>query len=198
MFTGIIQSRSRVLDVATIDESLKLTIRRPESFEIQEGSSLAINGVCLTVTDLTSESLMLTVMPETYRKTTLKFLRVNDVVNIEPALTLREPLDGHFVLGHVDQTVKLVKKTQDGNSVKLTFELPDSLATFVAYKGSVALDGTSLTVTQVTDKTFTVNLIPYTADNTGLLNVHQDDQYNLEVDVLARYIQRAQVEADVW
>ncbi|GAY72298.1 riboflavin synthase [Lentilactobacillus kosonis] len=197
MFTGIIQARSRVLQVVNINESLTLTIAKPKKIVCQVGSSLAINGVCLTVTNLSELGLQVTVMPETYRKTTLKYIKVNDVVNIEPALTLKEPIDGHFVLGHVDQTIPLLEKIADGNSIKLIFELPAPLASFIAYKGSVAIDGTSLTITEVHKKAFTVNLIPYTAANTGLLVAHKAHQYNLEVDVLARYLLQSQLEASV-
>ena len=197
MFTGIIKTRSCVVQIdSQPDNSLTVVCELPANVALQLGTSLAINGVCLTVTQIETATFAVDIMPETYRRTSLKHLRVGDEVNLEPALTLRDPLDGHLVLGHVDHAVKLFQSQSDGNSVRLTFELPAGLAAFVALKGSVAIDGTSLTVTAVTVNTFTVNLIPYTAQMTGLLSPHWESQYNLEVDVLARYLQRAKEVAE--
>ena len=154
------------------------------------GDSVACAGVCLTATKVLDGSFSCYVSPETYRLTNLSVLKVGDKINLEPSLKVGDRLDGHFVQGHVDCTACILDVTQDADSWVFRFELPTSVSRYVAGKGSICLDGVSLTVNGVDDKSFWVNIIPYTFKNTTFCQKKPGDYVNLEVDMMARYIDR--------
>lgn len=156
----------------------------------REGDSIATNGVCLTVTSLTSHSFLADAMPETMRRTTLGALHPGDRVNLERALCLNSRLGGHLVAGHVDGTGRITDVRRDDIAVWLTVAADRSLLRYVVEKGSVALDGVSLTVATVDDGTFAVSVIPHTQQATTLTAKRVGDTVNIENDMIAKYVER--------
>ncbi|MFC6253707.1 riboflavin synthase [Secundilactobacillus hailunensis] len=190
MFTGIIKGTGRVVALKRSADTAKLTISAPVLTELRPhtGDSYAINGICLTVTKAVAGQITVEVMPETSRLTNLKQLKTNDRVNLEPALGVTERLDGHFVLGHVDTTAKLVQREQDQNAIILSFEIASQYEDYIVKKGSIAIDGVSLTVTQTHARRFSVSLIPYTQEQTTLGDRQIGDLVNIETDILGKYV----------
>lgn len=193
MFTGIIEEIGEIVAIAEASggES-RIRIRGPlVTGDAEIGDSIAVNGVCLTVTDLQAdESFVIDAVPETLRRSALGQLTVGSQVNLERAMVVGARLDGHIVQGHVDGIGHLATRTSGGRWEELTFTHDASLAPFIAEKGSIAVNGTSLTVTTVTDSSFGVALIPLTLDRTVLGALTVGDAVNLEIDVIARYVAR--------
>lgn len=158
--------------------------------DVHLGDSISINGVCLTVTQFTSSSFAADVMPETFHSTTLRTLKNGDPVNLERAMAAGGRFGGHFVSGHVDGVGTIVSKRREQNAIYVHIEIPEELLTTVIYKGSIAIDGTSLTVFGVEGKTVTVSLIPHTSDQTILAKKSVGESVNIETDLLAKYVQR--------
>ncbi len=192
MFTGIVQDVGRVLQIAPRDGDLRLIIgvERLSLAGAHSGDSICVSGVCLTAVDLTRDSFAADVSRETLAVTTLGALVEGSRVNLEPALRAGDPLGGHLVSGHVDGIAEVVSVTDDARSVRIAFRCPPSLARYVARKGSVAIDGVSLTVNDVDGEQFGVNLIPHTQAVTTLGELAVGDRANLEVDQVARYVER--------
>ncbi|MCI1986989.1 MAG: riboflavin synthase [Lactobacillus sp.] len=190
MFTGIIQGIGRIAALKRRGETAQLTITTPltGSQHSQLGDSVAIDGICLTITALTPEGFTTTVMPETIRRTNLAERTVGDRVDLELALAATGRLDGHFVLGHVDTTGELVSRVNDQNAVVLRFAFPKTQRPYIVEKGSIAINGVSLTVTTVTAMTFGVSLIPHTVQETVLGDLQLGQRVNLETDILGKYI----------
>jgi riboflavin synthase len=190
MFTGIIRGIGQIAAITRTDETASLSITTPLTRQInsQIGDSIAIDGICLTITMLHEDGFSVEVMPETFRRTNLATLNQGDQVNLEPALQANGRMDGHFVLGHVDTTAKLIRRRPDQNAVTLSFSYPRNYRRYIVEKGSVAINGVSLTVTAVTDTEFSVSLIPYTQKETilGSLKIHS--LVNIETDILGKYI----------
>lgn len=192
MFTGII-SGSGTLTEQRGSRVVIETPHKPES--VEEGASFACDGCCLTVVEIGKGKgggsvLEFDLSNETLDLTTLGSWRVGQKINLERALALGEELGGHIVTGHVDGRAKIVSRTPDGDSVRFELEAPSELACFIAVKGSIALDGVSLTVNEVDASRFGVNIIPYTLCHTTLGDRQPGDLVNLEVDLLARYVAR--------
>lgn len=192
MFTGLIQAIGCVSEVTETDARKRFTIEAPFAGELQVGESVAVAGTCLTVTEATKGAFMADVMPETLANTTLGVLESGASVNLERALLASDRLGGHFVQGHVDGvgTVLGITKDKKGWRVEITPPLP--LLKYIAHKGSITIDGVSLTVSGLKDDAFEVSLIPHTLENTTLADLSEDDKVNLEVDVLARYLEQLQ------
>ena len=190
MFTGIIKGTGHVVALERLADTAKLTIASPLLAKLtpHAGDSYAINGICLTVTAAVADQITVEVMPETSRLTNLKQLKRHDRVNLEPALGASERLDGHFVLGHVDTTAKLVQREADQNAVILTFRIAPEYGDYIVKKGSIAIDGVSLTVTQTDAQRFSVSLIPYTQNQTTLGDWQVGELVNIETDVLGKYV----------
>lgn len=189
MFTGLVQSLGTVLAVEPYaDGGARLSIK---AFPMAVGESLAINGVCLTVQACEGETLQFEMVAETLKRTNLGTLKSGDKVNLERPLTATSPLGGHFVQGHVDTTAELVALTPEGNGRVLQFRLSDpAFMRYIVPKGSIAVDGISLTVVEVGDDWFTVWIIPHTWDATNLHTRQVGDLVNIETDILARYVER--------
>jgi riboflavin synthase len=185
MFTGIIQEIGIIKEISF---NRMTVIACKVLNNMQLGESIAVNGACLTVTDFTENSFTVDVMPETLKRTTLKQLRKNDEVNLERALTLDGLLGGHLVQGHVDATGIIVSIKDDGGASILRIQATKELMTFVVEKGSITVDGISLTVIGRTDTTFDVSIVAFTMENTVMCNRKVGDAVNLEADVLAKYI----------
>jgi riboflavin synthase len=190
MFTGIITDLGEVREIRRQGD-MRLTIGTsyPVS-EIALGASIAHNGVCLTVIDTGPDHYAIQASDETLSKTTLGSWQIGRRINLERALRMGDELGGHLVSGHVDAIARLVGRHTENESWRLTFSMPETLAPFIAPKGSVALDGVSLTVNEVEGVTFGVNIIPHTQTHTTLGSLSPGDPVNMEIDMLARYVAR--------
>jgi len=192
MFTGIIRSKGRIEALERRGGDVRLRIAAPEldwaSFEV--GESIAVNGVCLTATRIHDDGFDTDVSNETLSVTSLGDVAAGDPVNLEPSLAIGDRLGGHIVSGHVDcmGTVRALEK--DARSVRITIEIPAAFSRYAARKGSITVDGVSLTVNSVSGDTFSVNIIPHTAEVTIIGDYAPGRGVNIEVDMLARYLER--------
>ncbi|WP_368790948.1 riboflavin synthase [Companilactobacillus farciminis] len=187
MFTGIIKNIGTIAGVNRENDNYRLTINHGLS-DLNLGDSISINGICLTVVDFQKDQFQVDVMPETIKRTNLAEMSVGTRVNLEPALRANSEIGGHFVLGHVDTTGKLLSREVTENSVLLTFSIPKKYNPYLVEKGSIAIDGVSLTLIAVTEDTFQVGIIPYTQDETILGSLEVNQTVNLETDILGKYI----------
>lgn len=192
MFTGIVQDMGRIAALQAQGGDLRLTIdvSRLSLADARTGDSIAVSGVCLTALELTSKTFSADVSNETLSLTTLGQLRSGDQVNLEPALRAGDALGGHLVSGHVDGLAEVLSVQGDARSQRVRFRVPAALSRYVARKGSVAIDGVSLTVNEVEGDVFGVNLIPHTWEVTTLGTLAPGRRVNLEIDQVARYVER--------
>lgn len=192
MFTGLIEEVGEVVEVRASDSGTQLQIAAPRTAKkARRGDSIAVNGCCLTLTSRRGDPLTFDLLEETIARTNLQKLRRNDPVNLERALATEGRLGGHFVQGHIDCVSRIVAFDKKGADFRLEVELPAEFAQYVTHKGSIALDGISLTVADVFPKSFLVWIIPYTKRHTNLDRVQVGDLVNVEFDILARYVERA-------
>jgi riboflavin synthase len=192
MFTGIVSNKGVVQQITPLSGDCRLRVSSGDLSlkSCKAGDSISVSGVCLTMLDLDGEGFSADVSAETLSLTTLGGLQASNAVNLELALSLHDRLGGHMVSGHVDGIARLVSRHEDARAERFEFELPEELARFVAKKGSVCLDGVSLTVNDVDGKRFGVCLIPHTLEITTLGQLKPGDQVNVEVDLIARYLER--------
>ncbi len=192
MFTGIIEEVGHVESILKRAEGMEIGISAPKLFPgLNLGDSLAVNGACLTITrKVPPHTLIFDISPETLSRTRIGKLQHGDLVNLEPALTLNKPLGGHLVSGHVDGQAVVTAIRRVGDMVEMTFEVQSSRAEEMIEKGSVALDGISLTIASLRQNTFTVALIPHTLKQTTLGNKRVGDTLNLETDLIGKYVKR--------
>ena len=192
MFTGIIQAIGEVAALEPGGEDLRLRIRtgKLDLADVHIGDSIATSGVCLTVVGLPGDGYWADVSGETLAVTGIGGLEVGDRVNLEKALTPSTPLGGHIVSGHVDGIGSVVSRRDDGRSVRFRMRAPDSLAHYIAAKGSVCVDGISLTVNAVDGAEFELNIVPHTLSETTMGEFRPGRTFNLEVDIIARYLER--------
>ncbi|MDD5464255.1 MAG: riboflavin synthase [Candidatus Moranbacteria bacterium] len=188
MFTGIIKKVSTVENVSYKNESLFVAIKKPKGWKIQLGQSIAINGVCSTVKKISKDDFEVEYMPETIAKTTVENYAKGSLVNLETSMTLNDLLDGHIVQGHVDTRGKIMEVKKVKESVVLKIKIPAKFMKFIADKGSVAIDGISLTIANTGKDWLTVSLVSFTLENTNLGSVKIGDSVNIETDVLAKYL----------
>ena len=192
MFTGIIQAKGSIAALERRGGDVRMSIQSADLpfGDYDVGESIAVNGVCLTAVALREDGFDTDVSVETLDVTNLGKLGVGSAVNLEPSLAFGDRLGGHLVSGHVDCVGKVTQRDADARSVRLAVEIPRDYARYVAKKGSVTVDGVSLTVNEVAGATFGVNIIPHTADVTIIGNYRPGTEVNVEVDLLARYIER--------
>jgi riboflavin synthase len=191
MFTGIIEERGQILDVEQLDDAVRLTVAGSVVLsDVRHGDSIAVNGVCLTVVDLAPGHFTANVMAETLRRSSLSSAATGSPVNLERAARLDSRIGGHLVQGHIDGTATVTAIEPSGNWTVMRFALPDGLARYVVEKGSIAVDGVSLTVVSVDDASFEVSLIPTTLVETTLGERRVGDLVNIEVDAIAKYVER--------
>ncbi len=192
MFTGIIQSVGHVTRIEARGGDVRLHVDTAslDLADLATGDSIAVSGVCLTAVDLFARSFTADVSGETLSCTTFRMLREGDPVNLERALRLGDSLGGHLVAGHVDGVAKVLDMYQDARSQRWRFLSPDSLTRYIARKGSISVDGVSLTVNEVDGSIFSVNLVPHTIASTTFSRRTPGDEVNIEVDLLARYVER--------
>ena len=190
MFTGIVETTSRVMRTLNSSGLKAITIELPKSFnDLKKGSSIACDGICLTVTQLNTDSFNVEIMQETVQKTTAGNWNKGTILNLERALKLEDHLDGHLVLGHIDRTTTLLEKKTVSATTYLRFSLDSRDRELVVKQGSVALNGVSLTVAELNSSSFTVALISYTLDTTNLRYLSPGANVNLEYDIIGKYIQ---------
>lgn len=191
MFTGIITDSGKIAAIVEKNEVVRFSIHT--KFDLQSveiGESIALNGVCLTVIEIDTQknAISFDIIPETLDKTNLGERKVGDVVNLERSMQVGDRISGHFVMGHVDGVTKVVEIVDRGDSQRIYFALPASFKKYVKTKGSIALDGTSLTVSAVEDDRFSVDFVPHTLEVTTFGNVSLGSTINFEIDMLARYV----------
>jgi riboflavin synthase len=191
MFTGLIEEMGEVLRLATHEEGTDLTVRGPLVVsDAKLGDSIAVEGVCLTVTDFTEETATFGLAPETLRRTGLGALQEGDPVNLERALLPTTRLGGHYVQGHVDGTGRLQSIREDGDALWITIEAPRELLRYIVEKAYITVDGASLTVTAVTDETFSVMLVRHTQALITLPTKKPGAPINLEADIMAKFAEK--------
>lgn len=190
MFTGIIQTQQKPKHIKKEKNGMELVFAIPKGFSLAAGDSIAIDGICSTVKSLTDTTFTVYYMPETLRKTHVHSVSDDHAFNLEQPLTLNTMLGGHLVNGHVDTTGTVTRVEKDGEALNLTIRIPETYTRYIIYKGSICVNGTSLTVTHVTTNTFAVSLIPYTQTHTNLGVLQKGDIVNIEVDFLAKYLEK--------
>ena len=191
MFTGIVEELGEIVAIERGAESAVLRVRGPlVTSDVTHGASIAVNGVCLTVVEHDGETFSVDVMAETLNRSSLGSLRAGSLVNLERAMTASTRFGGHIVQGHVDGTAQILARLPGDRWEVVQFTLPPEVSRYVVEKGSITVDGVSLTVSDVTDDTFSVSLIPTTLGLTTLGHKVVGDAVNLEVDVIAKYVER--------
>jgi len=191
MFTGLIEEVGSVTAIGASKNGNQLKIAAPRiAKKIRRGDSLAVNGCCLTLNSRRGDELIFDLLEETVARTNLKNLQRKQPVNLERAVAASERLGGHFVQGHIDCVSPVITYQQSGTDFRLEIELPEAFARYVAYKGSIAVNGISLTVAEIFPKSFIVWIIPYTKTHTNLDRAHPGHLMNLEFDILAKYVER--------
>ncbi|MBA3433087.1 MAG: riboflavin synthase [Actinobacteria bacterium] len=191
MFTGIVRELGRVVSAEGDADGRALVVEAPDTASaLRAGDSIAIDGVCLTAESVDGSRVFLHAIPETLARSTLGRLRVDDAVNVEPAVRAGEPLGGHYVQGHVDAVGRVQSVEAEGEGLRVLVEAPPEILRYCVEKGSIALDGVSLTIAELADESFAVALVPYTLEATTLSALAPGREINLEVDLLAKYVER--------
>lgn len=192
MFTGIVQRLGNIIDIKMEGTAGRITMvpNRPFDKPVGLGDSIAVNGTCLTIAAMVEDKLMFDVLGETFDKTNLGEKLPGDIVNLEQALALGDTLGGHIVTGHVDNTGTVAKVEEVGRDWKFTIETSRDMQMLMVYKGSIAIDGISLTVAELTDNGFIVHIIPHTIQETDMSEFKVGTKVNLEADILGKHVQR--------
>ncbi|NWN81054.1 riboflavin synthase [Bacillus sp. (in: firmicutes)] len=192
MFTGIIEEKGKILSLQRVSkEAIILKIKSHKVVDdVHVGDSIAVNGTCLTVTSFDKHSFSVEVMPETMKATSLQFAQVGSNVNLERAMAANARFGGHFVSGHVDGLGKIIRRQPEQNAIYLDIEIPVELTKYLVKKGSIAVDGVSLTIFNIRDHVFTISLIPHTAMETILGERKQGDKVNIECDMLMKHVEK--------
>jgi riboflavin synthase len=191
MFTGIVREQGTVVSVEDVSDGRTLVLRAPATTPgLRVGDSVAVNGCCLTAEETAESLLTFHAVPETLSRTTLGALRSNDLVNVEPALRAGDPLGGHYVQGHVDAVGRVQSVEAEGEGLRVFVEAPDDVLRYCVVKGSITVDGVSLTVAELAPDAFAVALVPHTIEATTLSMLRPGQRVNLEADVLAKYVER--------
>ena len=189
MFTGIVQELALVDKVTSSSFGISLEIARPIAFaDIVIGESIALNGACLTVASYSSKIISFDVVKETLDKTNINYLEKGHSVNLERCMKLSSRIEGHIVLGHVESTATVLRHIKDGESSRLSVTVDDKTLRYCIIKGSITIDGVSLTIASIDGNIIEVALIPHTLEHTNLSSREENDQVNIETDVLGRYI----------
>jgi riboflavin synthase alpha subunit len=191
MFTGLIEALGSVGAVARSPSGIRLGVNTDLSPDLAPGDSVAVNGVCLTAIDIQNGAFHADVSPETARVTTLGGLEAGALVNLERPLRADARVGGHFVQGHVDATGTIERIAAEGDSHRITIAVPGSLRAYIVHKGSIAVDGISLTVASIDGDRFDVQIVPFTWDHTNLKAARAGDPVNVECDILGKYVVRA-------
>lgn len=191
MFTGIVEEKGKVIKVEARGRGKRLTLQLPPLLtDIQPGDSININGVCLTVTEKREGTFQCDLSYETLARSALGELKEGDWVNLERALRLTDRLGGHIVTGHIDGIGTIIERRKEGDFITLKVRLPEEILPYVVPKGSIAMDGVSLTVNELRDDEVELTLIPFTLEKTNLIEKNVGDRVNIEADILGKYVER--------
>jgi len=191
VFTGLVEEVGKVRGILKRSGGVQLRVECSKVIEDSKvGDSICVNGVCLTVVEVKGSSLTFFLSPETLKRSSLYLLKVGDFVNLERALKLSDRLGGHILQGHVDATTKVTGIKREGESFRFTFALPRNFAHLLVEKGSIGIDGISLTVASISPNSFSVAVIPHTYENTNLKLKRTGDLVNLEFDIIGKYVER--------
>lgn len=194
MFTGIIESTAKIISIDGDQKNLQIWLESPIGNEFKLDQSVSHNGICLTVDQLGPEknNYRITAVDETIRKTTIGYWEVRDCINLERAMIMNGRLDGHLVQGHVDESAECIDKNSREGSTEFTFKLTSEKSALIIEKGSICIDGVSLTIYEVGANTFKVSIIPYTMNHTNFSNLEPGMKVNIEFDLVGKYIHRMQ------
>ncbi|MBI2601137.1 riboflavin synthase [Candidatus Daviesbacteria bacterium] len=190
MFSGIIEKKTKAIELNKNKNSIILTFARPKKWRLSEGESICIDGICSTVSKITSDTFSVYYMSETLSKTHLIFVDGSHEFNLEQSLRLTSLVGGHLVSGHIDTVGKVVNISKKEDSSVVKIEIPPEFSRYIIYKGSICVNGVSLTVVNIDKNVFTVSLIPYTLAKTNLGSLKVEDLVNIEVDLLAKYLEK--------
>ena len=191
MFTGLIEEQGKIKSVSVSSSGMELTVECSKILEdVVLGASISINGACQTVTGFGKDYITVQASNETLKVTNYKNLKANDTVNLERALTLNSRLDGHIVSGHIDCLAEFVNSKDDGFSKEFFFKLPKEFAKYVIYKGSIAINGVSLTIASINNDIFSVELIPTTLREVNIASLKKGELVNIETDLFAKYVEK--------
>jgi riboflavin synthase len=191
MFTGIVEDKGKVLKVEHRGETKRLTLEVPfDLTEMQLGDSINVNGVCLTVVEKRGRAISVDLSPESLQRTTLASVKEGNLVNLERALRLSDRLGGHIVTGHTDGVGTITERRMEGKSFHLRIRIPPSVTPYVVQKGSIAIDGISLTVNELHEDWIRLTLIPYTLEKTTLTEKKVGEEVNVEADILGKYVEK--------
>ncbi len=191
MFTGIIQEQGKILEIKESSSGKTFKIHATTVLESKKiGDSIAVNGVCVTVTELGEQHFTFDAIQETLETTNLNLLTTESAVNLEPVLTLNGGIDGHLVQGHVDTMGSVIALKHENDRTRLEVKFPAAISKLIAFKGSITINGVSLTISDLMEESFKVDLIPHTLENTNLGKLKAADKVNIEVDLIARYLKR--------
>ena len=188
MFTGIVAETGKIANITHLEGGLEFQIACSFASDTHIDESISVNGVCQTVTKKSESDFTVQAVEETLRKTNMNALKVGDLVNLERSLTLEDRIEGHLVQGHVDTTAQILKFDKEGTNWLLKVAIPTEYANYIVGRGSIALDGISLTVARETTETFTVAIIPYTYEHTNLKNRSPGEMLNIEFDIFGKYV----------
>lgn len=189
MFTGLVETLGKITSLKNTGNGISLSVKPLSDFEVALGDSISVNGICLTVTAHTGD-ISFDVSPETLRSTNLGELKISDTVNLERALRLSDRLGGHMVTGHVDNIGTVISKKPVGDYTFYSFECPPDVLRYVVKKGSIAVDGISLTVVELNSRSFSVAIIPHTLTATTIGDKGIGDRVNIEVDIIGKYVEK--------
>ncbi|MDP2642661.1 MAG: riboflavin synthase [Candidatus Peregrinibacteria bacterium] len=191
MFTGIVQKQGKIITIKKESKSWRFEVEADKFLkDVKKGDSIAVNGVCTTIVDFEKNKFAFEAIEETLKKTNFKKLKKGSLVNLEKSIKWNEKIDGHFVQGHVDETGKIIYIKNDKKRTRITISLSKEMRPFVAYKGSISINGISLTISDVEDKNFSVDIIPHTLKNTNFSQLKRNDIVNIEADMIARYLHK--------
>lgn len=191
MFTGLIEEKGRVKEAVLSSDGMKLTVSCSKILEdARLGASISINGACQTIIDYGADYITVQASNETLKITNYKNLKTGDAVNLERALTLNKRIDGHIVSGHIDCAAEFINRHKDGFSERFFFKLPEDFAKYVIYKGSIAVNGISLTIASIENNIFSIEVIPLTLKETNLSELKKGDFVNIETDLFAKYAEK--------
>ncbi len=191
MFTGLVEEVGVVVGVEALARSSRLRIAaRGVLAELEQGDSIAVDGVCLTALDIDGDAFSADVSPETIASSNVALYRIGTAVNLERPLCVGQRFGGHFVQGHVDGVTRVVRTLDEEDFLRVTFEIPAGLRAYLVPKGSVSVNGVSLTVASIEDRLFDVQLVPHTLEQTNLISEDRCETLNLEVDILGKYVAR--------